>query len=210
MIGQQTFQSETNIRFKCGNNVWISIMKIYMYFRSMYYYLLSKKREKYLNGLVKNGLRLGNNVELVGTFFFDPSHCFLISIGDNCTICPNVKLIAHDASTKRILGYTKIGRIDIRENCFLGDSTIVLPNVRIGPNSISGAGSVVTKDIPPNMVAAGNPARIICSVDEYIEKVQNISRKTNIFGSEYFIEELDDEKRNEIIRSVGTGVGFIA
>ena len=110
---------------------------------------------------MSKGLKLGKGVEIIDTFFFDPSHCYLISIGDNCTICPGVRLIAHDASTKKFLGYTKLGKIDIKENCFIGDSTIILPGVTIGPNSIIGAGSVVTKNIPPNVVAAGNPARVL-------------------------------------------------
>jgi len=60
------------------------------------------KREKHLRMLVNNGLRLGENIQFVDSYFIDPSHCFLISIGNNCTICPNVRLIAHDASTKKI------------------------------------------------------------------------------------------------------------
>lgn len=138
--------------------------------------LLQKRKERYIDALVAKGLKLGSDVQIVDTFFFDPSHCFLISIGDNTIICPNVKLIAHDASTKKILGYTKIGLITIRENCFIGDSTIVLPNVTIGPNSIIGSGSVVTKDVPPDSVAAGNPAKVICSVTEYIAKIEAISK----------------------------------
>jgi len=120
-----------------------------------YYSFLKYKKNRYLNGLVDKGLILGKNVLIVDTFFFDPSHCYLITIGDNCTICPNVRLIAHDASTKNHLGYTKFGKITIGENCFIGDSTIVLPNVSIGPNSIVGAGSVVTKSVPPWTVVAG-------------------------------------------------------
>jgi len=57
---------------------------------SLYHHILKKRRKKYLNRLIANGLTLGKNVEIIDTFFFDPSHCFLISIGDNCTICPNV------------------------------------------------------------------------------------------------------------------------
>jgi len=114
-------------------------MNIYSDIKKIYYLLQSKKRQNYINRLIANGLSLGRNVDIIDNFFFDPSHCFLISIGDNCTICPNVRLIAHDASTKKILGYTKIGEIDIKENCFTGDSAIVLPNVTIGPNSIIGA-----------------------------------------------------------------------
>lgn len=97
---------------------------MYNWFVRKYYDFLKKKKESYLKKLIDRGLILGENVSIVDTFFFDPSHCFLISIGDNCTIAPRVRLIAHDASTKKFLGYTKIGRIDIGKNCFLGDSAI--------------------------------------------------------------------------------------
>lgn len=174
-----------------------------------YSLLVKKKRERYINRLLANGLKLGKNVEIIDTFFFDPSHCFLISIGDNCTICPNVRLIAHDASTKKHLGYTKIGRIDIKENCFIGDSVIVLPNVTIGANSIVGAGSLVVKDVPPNTVATGNPARDISSLDTYLNKIRTISKFKKVFNEDYYIECLDNKKREEILESVGDGLGFI-
>jgi maltose O-acetyltransferase len=177
----------------------------------LFYNLIRKyKKEKYIKKLVKNGLKLGKNVLIVDAFFFDPSHCYLISIGDNCTICPNVRLIAHDASTKNHLGYTKFGKIDIRENCFIGDSTIVLQNVTIGSNSIIGSGSVVTKNIPPNMVAAGNPAKPICSLDAYLAKMKNLIKEdTQIFGKEYDIENLDEAARNELIAAAHKGTAFI-
>ena len=184
-------------------------MNIINWIRNLYHTILEKKRHRYIENLKSNGLSLGNNVEIIDTFFFDPSHCFLISIGDNCTICPNVRLIAHDASTKKILGYTKIGKIVIKENCFIGDSTIILPGVTIGPNSIVGAGSIVTKDVPPNIVAAGNPVRNICSAKEYIAKIQSISSHKKIFDESYFIENLDDVKRKEILQSINDTIGFI-
>ena len=171
--------------------------------------ILQRRKKKYLNSLIAQGLKLGKNVQIVDTFFFDPSHCFLISIGDNTIICPNVRLIAHDASTKMILCYTKIGLITIKENCFIGDSTIVLPNVTIGPNSIIGSGSLVTKDVPPGSVAAGNPAKVICSADEYIAKIKAISNEKKVFGHDYYIDSLDESKRMEIISSVGQSIGFI-
>ena len=95
----------------------------------LYHHILDKKRKRYIEDLKRKGLKLGKNVHIIEVFFFDPAHCFLISIGDNCTICPNVRLIAHDASTKSFLDYTRIGKIDIKENCFIGDSVTVLPNV---------------------------------------------------------------------------------
>lgn len=171
--------------------------------------LKRRKRQEYLALLTRNGLILGNNVEIIDTFFFDPSHCFLISIGDNCTICPGVRLIAHDASTKKLLGYTKIGKIEIRNNCFIGDSAIVLPGVTIGPGSIVGAGAVVTRDIPPGMVAAGNPARVIETVAAYMEKIESLRRGKKVFDENYFIDRLDERKRKEILDSLGKEIGFI-
>ena len=85
-----------------------------------------------------------------------------IIVGDKCEITYGCVILSHDASMKRIdrkrgsSGITRIGK-----NVFVGVNAIVLPNVRIGDNSIIGAGSVVTKDVPPNVVVAGNPARII-------------------------------------------------
>lgn len=171
--------------------------------------LCAKRRDNYIRGLVEKGLKIGKNVEIIESFFFDPSHCFLISIGDNCTICPNVRIIAHDASTKNALGYTKIKTVRIMDNCFIGDSTLILPGVVIGPNAIVGAGSVITKNVPPDSVVAGNPARFIRSYESYIEDMRKLSRDKKIFSEEYYIERLDDEKRAEIIRATTDKFGFI-
>lgn len=170
---------------------------------------MAARRKKYLANLINRGLRLGDNVQIVDTFFFDPSHCFLISIGDNCTICPNVRLIAHDASTKKFLGYTKIGKITIHENCFIGDSVIVLPNVAIGPGAIVGAGSVVTRDIPEGVVAAGSPAKPICSVSEYLNKVEEQRAGRKIFDETYYISNISEEGREEVLKAVTDRIGFI-
>lgn len=57
---------------------------------------------------------------------------------------------------------------------FIGHSAIVLPNVNIGDDVIIGAGAIVTKDIPPNSVVAGVPARVICSTDDYRGKILSV------------------------------------
>ena len=64
----------------------------------------------------------------------------------------------------------RYGKIEIKDNCFIGANSTILPNVTIGPNSIVGAGSLVRSNIEPNSVYAGVPARRICSLDEYAEK----------------------------------------
>jgi len=178
-------------------------------FRRLYLKLNAYKKQRYLNNLIKNGLKIGKNVRIIDQFFFDPSHCFLISIGDGCTICPNVRLIAHDASTFQFLGYTKLGRIEIGKNCFIGDSAIILPNVKIGDDCIIGAGSIVTRDIPSNSVAARNPARVICDLESYLKRIHELQSRKKVFDEQYFIHNLDPEKRQEVIKSVGDSIGFI-
>jgi maltose O-acetyltransferase len=177
--------------------------------KTFYHRLLVYKKQKYIARLQQKGLKLGKNVDLVDTFFFDSSHCYLISIGDNTTICPNVRLIAHDASTKKSLGYAKFGRIIIGKNCFIGDSTIILPNVTIGDNSIIGAGSVVTRSMPADSVAVGNPAKVISSVGIYLKKIEELQKCSKVFGKDYLVANLDDAKRAELLREAEKGIGFI-
>lgn len=106
----------------------------------------------------------------MGGVIIDPSHCNHITIGDNVTLAPRVHIIAHDASTYLFLGKTRAADVTIGNDVFVGASLIILPGVTIGNRVVIGAGSVVTKDIPDNSVAVGNPARVICTIDEYIGK----------------------------------------
>jgi carbonic anhydrase/acetyltransferase-like protein (isoleucine patch superfamily) len=59
--------------------------------------------------------------------------------------------------------------VRVLDNCFVGVNSILMPGVTVGPNSIVGAGSVVTRDVPARSVAAGVPARVLCTLDEYVE-----------------------------------------
>ena len=126
--------------------------------------------------LIRLGLTVGKNFSRQEKTIIDQSHCWLITIGDNVTLAPRVHILAHDASTKRPLNYTRIGLVDIGNNVFIGASSTVLPGVTIGDNVIIGANSVVSKDVPSNSVAIGNPARVVCTYDEYV------SRKKDEFG----------------------------
>lgn len=175
--------------------------------RKFYAELKDKKKKSYLEALQRDGLKLGKNVSIVDDFFFDRAHCYLISIGDNTIIAPSVRLVAHDASTKLYLGYTKFGKIDIKENCFIGHSVTVLCGVTIGPNSIIGAGSIVTKDIPPNSVAVGSPAKVVCSLEEYLAR-HRIDQEA-VFNEEYLINNLDERKRKQLLDAAEQGGGYI-
>jgi maltose O-acetyltransferase len=111
-----------------------------------------------------------------------------------------VRLIAHDASMNKHLSIAKIGRIKIHDNCFLGDSVIILSGVSIGPNAIIGAGSVVARDIPPNSVAAGNPAKFITSFDEFMKRHNDNMDKYRCFSLEqYNIAVISNDGKEEML-----------
>ena len=117
--------------------------------------------EIWLDDYLKRGMKIGKNSSIQPGVILDYSHCNLITIGNNVTIAPQAYLLAHDASTKRDLGYTKIGRIDIKVNVFVGARALIMPGVTVGENSIVAAGAVVTKNVKANTVVAGNPAKEI-------------------------------------------------
>ncbi|MBR6404394.1 MAG: sugar O-acetyltransferase [Eubacterium sp.] len=91
-----------------------------------------------------------------------------IYVGDNVMIGPNVTIATaeHPIETEpRRLGLQSNKDVHIEENVWIGAGVVVLPGVTIGKNSVIGAGSVVTKDIPENVVAVGNPCRVIREID---------------------------------------------
>ena len=92
-------------------------------------------------------------------------------------ITAGVTFMTHDGSVSTIRRLApkysrvqKFGRIHIKRNAFIGNHAYLSPNVTIGENSIVGARSVVTKDVPDNVVVVGVPARILCSTEELAEK----------------------------------------
>ena len=104
------------------------------------------------------------------------SEPYLISIGRQVAFAAEVVFITHDGGTwvfARKEGYEhtiKYGRITIHDNCVIGYGAILLPGVEIGPNSVVAAGAVVGRSVPPNSLAAGVPARVFMSVEEYAKQ----------------------------------------
>lgn len=139
--------------------------------------------------LVSMGMKVGKNFKRLNGVILDPGHCWLIEIGDNVTMAPRVHILCHDASTKTFLNYTKIGRVTIGNNVFIGAECVVLPNVTIGSNVVIGANSTVAHDIPDNSLVMGNPARVVCPLEEYLEKERLRLESSPCYGEEYTLRK---------------------
>ena len=152
-----------------------------------------QKKPDYIDYLRSHGVSIGDNVHIIDSLI-DETYSFLISIGNNVTIT-GASVLCHDASTKKPLGYTKIGKVTIGDNVFIGRGSIILPNSTIERNTIIGAGAVVSGNVPPNSVVVGNPCEILCSYDEYIgkhKKRMNESTMIHKDFNELTKEEMDD------------------
>jgi len=122
------------------------------------------------------GAAIGDGCRFSGLPEFG-SEPFLISIGRNVRFSSCVVMITHDGgiqvfqtlNPERYGKVHKFGRIDIRDNCVIGWGVIILPGVTIGPDCVIAAGSVVTRSVPPGVLAAGNPAKPVMTVQQYAE-----------------------------------------
>lgn len=160
--------------------------------------------------LIGMGMKVGKNFARLGGVILDPSHCWLIEIGDNVTMAPRVHILCHDASTKKFLGYTKIGRVTIGDNVFIGAESVVLPGVTIGSNVVIGANSTVTQDIPDNSVAAGSPARVISTLDAYLDKEKARMAEAPCYAEDYTLRaNVSMEKRMRQKEELAGKIGYI-
>lgn len=112
--------------------------------------------------------------------FVDDTHIY---IGDYTMLAPNVVIAtaAHPILPElREKQYQFNLPVHIGRNCWLGAGVIVLPGVTIGDNTVIGAGSVVTKDIPANVVAVGNPCKVLREISEHDKEYYYKNRKINL------------------------------
>ena len=93
-------------------------------------------REFPTESLIKRGMKVGKNFNRQQGCFLDPSHCFLITIGNDVTMSIRVTVMAHDASTKQTIGYTKIGQVHIGDHVFIGANATIQPGVAIGDYAV--------------------------------------------------------------------------
>lgn len=117
--------------------------------------------------------------------FLDDTGWDKITIEKDVTISKGVTILIHDFSISKPIEVHEeevwraylIAPVHLKEGCFVGANTIILPGTVVGKNTIVGAGSVIKGEIPDNVVIAGNPARILKTNEEYYEKIKKMSQK---------------------------------
>jgi maltose O-acetyltransferase len=156
------------------------------------------------------GMHIGEGVNLPASTTIDVSHCFLISIGDWCGFGGECMILAHDGQMDEFLDAGRIGRVIIHPHSHIGARSVILAGVEIGPRTIVGSNSVVNRSLPPDTVCAGNPAKVICSLDEYLEKHRQRMEERPTFPIDlYDINVLTPERRAELQRAVADGDAYL-
>jgi maltose O-acetyltransferase len=169
-----------------------------------------KRKLQRWDNLRRLGMHIGKGVNLPMSTWIDTSHCFLISIGDNCGFGDLCVILAHDAMPNEYIDSTRIGKVTIHESCHFGVRTVILPGVEIGPMSVVGANSVVINDIPPHSLAAGNPAKVICSLEEYLERHKKSMKELPLFPyKQYDYKYITPEKKQEMLAKLANNDGYI-
>ena len=143
--------------------------------------ILAQRKHRYtLKYATLLGVKIGDSDRFTGVPDFS-TEPWLIEIGNNCLITQNVRFMTHDGSVNivrrlddKYKDILKFGKIIVGDNVFIGANSTIMPNVKIGSNSIIAACSCVTKDIPDGEVWGGVPAKKICTVQQYADKLLEI------------------------------------
>lgn len=149
-----------------------------------YYLYLLRFRGNNVAFLRSKGVRIGERCLISTSIHNFGSEPWLVEVGNDVSITDDVVFLTHDGSSRLFRSRfpemnpkygNRFGTIRIHDNCFIGLRAVLMPGIEIGPNAIVGTASVVTHDVAPNTVVAGNPARVIASLDDYIERYRTKS-----------------------------------
>lgn len=156
-----------------GMIINMKILKIISFtYRMLYQKISPVKYAKHI------GVNFCKHLHIYGNVYWG-SEPWIITIGENVHITNNTTFVTHDGGTlifRRYQNDLEITKpITIGNNVYIGTNSTILPGVKIGNNVVIGACSVVSKDIPDNSVAVGNPAKTIKTSDEYFEKLKKES-----------------------------------
>ncbi|GEM62180.1 hypothetical protein SF1_01620 [Sphingobacterium faecium NBRC 15299] len=150
--------------------------------------------EKYARSI---GVKIGRGCKIATRYF--GSEPYLIEIGNHVQITSDVRFSNHGAAWVLREKYPKIdffGKIKIGNNVYIGNCSIILPGVSIGDNVIIGAGSVVTKSFPSNVIIGGNPAKVISDVKKFEETYLSYDLST---------KGLDKKKKQDLLINLEEG-----
>ena len=124
----------------------------------------------------RRGAKIGDVPVFSSPTIAEPHLC---EFGDNVWVAKNCVFLNHDGSAVMLnrMGRSDVvnmvGKIVVHDNVFIGIGCTIMLDVELGPNAIVAAGSIVTRDVPPNTIVGGNPAKPICTVDDYLAKLND-------------------------------------
>lgn len=124
--------------------------------------------------------------------FLPDKHCwstepYLIKVGSHCQITVGVRLLTHGgghALRDKYPDFDTFGKVTIGNWVYIGNNSLIMPGVTIGDHVLVAAGSVVTKSVPAGVVVGGNPAKIICTLEEYYERNKHYNTGTKKLSHE--------------------------
>lgn len=143
------------------------------------------------------GVKIGNNCFIATRGW--SSEPYLIEIGDNVALTTGVKIHTHGGSRiarYQIPKFDVFGKVKIGDGCYIGTNAQIMPGVTIGNRSLVAAGAIVTKSIPDGVVVGGNPARYICTIEEYIRNNEKYNTNTKGLSPQekkYILSNLSDK-----------------
>ncbi len=166
-------------------------------------FLIIKKIRKFLMSPEKYARHIGVNIG--ANNFIPDKNCwssepYLITVGSNCQITSGVRILTHgggNVARKKHPDFDVFGKVTIGDWVYIGTNSLIMPGVTIGDGALIAAGSVVTKSVPPGVVVGGNPAKILSTVDNYIEhnKPFNLhSKKLNAIEKKKLLLKTSSEK----------------
>jgi carbonic anhydrase/acetyltransferase-like protein (isoleucine patch superfamily) len=134
-----------------------------------------------------HGARIGRDVFLGADVYIERDFAPMLIIEDGVVLSRGVSILLHDSALNNVAGEPlKFGQVILRENCYIGVNTTILCGVEIGARAVVGACALVTDDIPAEMVAYGQPARVRGKVADLIEK----HRQMRTSGARYYYLDL--------------------
>jgi len=159
--------------------------------------------------LRKQGVRIGRNCVILYPSYIDGRLPYLLEIGDDVVISLYVTILTHDAASAWAGDLVKVGRVRINDQVFIGANTTVMCNVAIGPNAIVGAGSVISRDVPPDSVVAGNPAKLVCSMEKFKAKHRELGGRQPLFeGKNFQHPYVPDERKTFLNEQLQDTFGY--